>query len=266
MSNQQKARSDPRESAAAEVLPSRPLARTTIDARLLWVVCLTIFVSTIWGVLSARRLVAFADVLAFWQDTLVQQPNDPRVHDNLGVVLIHCGRSREAIEHCQRAVELLPNFADAHSNLAAAYLNLGRPQDAVEHGERAVFIRPDLAEARYNLGTALLTAGRPQDAVEHLKEAVRLRPNLVNAYYNLVVSLFKTDQLTDALVYSEHFVQLKPDDSGAWINLAEVQAKLGRKPAAVASGKRALELARAEGQTDLADQIQRRVAVWSAGD
>jgi arylsulfatase A-like enzyme/Flp pilus assembly protein TadD len=50
---------------------------------------------------------------------------DPRLEQYFGTALTYVGRSKEAVDHYQKALKLKPDFAEARLSLAVAYLNLG---------------------------------------------------------------------------------------------------------------------------------------------
>ncbi|HEY2826996.1 MAG TPA: tetratricopeptide repeat protein, partial [Pirellulales bacterium] len=77
-------------------------------------------------------------------------------------------------------------------------------------------------EAQLNLGTALGTINRPEEAVQQFKRAL----------------------------------ELKPKDARIYFNLAMTYEMLERGDEAIASAQTALELARSQGQTALAQQVE----------
>jgi len=68
-------------------------------------------------------------------------PGDPQHHVLVGVALAYLGHRREAIEHGERAVALLPISADAEAGpymqhqLARIYILLGEPEKALDQLE-----------------------------------------------------------------------------------------------------------------------------------
>ncbi len=58
------------------------------------------------------------------------QPNDPRIMDTLGYVLVKNGRSEEAVNLLEKAHELLPEIAAVTLHLAQAKLASGDRDEA----------------------------------------------------------------------------------------------------------------------------------------
>src|SRR5262249_23980547 len=100
-------------------------------------------------------------------------------------------------------------------------VRLGRTEEALPHFDQALRSKPDDAEEHNKFGAALFGLGRAEEAKSHYEEAVRL----------------------------------KPDYAEAWANLAAAQAKLNHRDDAITAAQKALDLARAHGQTEIARQI-----------
>ena len=74
---------------------------------------------------------------------------------NKGAALAESGQFQQAIECCDRAIALNPDYAEAWSNKSAALLDLGQYQEALECSNRAIGLKPDYADAWGNKGIAL---------------------------------------------------------------------------------------------------------------
>jgi tetratricopeptide (TPR) repeat protein len=60
------------------------------------------------------------------QELIRRHPNEPRAHNNLGLLLMKQGKTKEAIFHFTKALEIKPNFKQARLNLEAARYRLQR--------------------------------------------------------------------------------------------------------------------------------------------
>jgi tetratricopeptide (TPR) repeat protein len=211
-------------------------------------------------------------------------------HYNLGNTLLQTGRPEEAIEHFQEFLRLKPNYAEVHNGLGNALSQLGRPKEAMEQYEEALRLKPDFPQAHCNLGNMLVKEMRPREAIEHFERALQLQPNCIEACANLGVALAQTGRLPEAVDFFrrvllvkpndpethknlgnalmqtgrpheaiEHFkqaVQIKPDYIGAYHLMALAYASLNQSSEAVATARKALDLARFQGQTALVRQIE----------
>jgi tetratricopeptide (TPR) repeat protein len=169
--------------------------------------------------------------IEYYLQALALKPDYPEAHNNLGNALNQTGRPYEAIEHFQTALRLMPDFAEAHLNMGNALYSLGRLPETIDQYRQALVLKPDFAQAHNNLGGALVQAGRPREAIEHFRQAIRLKPQFADAYNNLAMAYAAMHQSSDALA---------------------------------AAGK-ALELARSQGQTAFARQIENWLNSYSAG-
>jgi len=219
--------------------------------------------SLVYGVLSVNRLAAYQDELTLWKDGAIYQPEDSLIQANLGVVLATRGRPQEAIQYFEEALRLKPQFSYAHFNLGRAYAELGQSREAMEHYQQAVDIKPDSIDAQYNLGLALADAGRPEEAIRHLQEAVRLMPDFASAHNNLGVSLAGVGRMPEAIVHFERVISLEPDVE-AYANLALAYAGVNRRADAIAAAQKAVDLAREEGKSSLAGQLEDWLSTYRA--
>jgi tetratricopeptide (TPR) repeat protein len=80
------------------------------------------------------------------------------------------GAFQEALSTDERS----DHAATAETNLAYALWESGRSEQALEHAERAVEIDPRFGQAWYNRGFFLLERGLAEDAVEAFDNAIRL--------------------------------------------------------------------------------------------
>ncbi|MGD0383541.1 MAG: tetratricopeptide repeat protein [Thermoguttaceae bacterium] len=225
-----------------------------------------------------------------YRQALRLDPDFVMVYYNLGSTLLQMGRSQEAIEHFQEFLRRKPNQAEVHNGLASALACLGRNNEAMEEYEEALRLKPDLLSARCNLGNLLIQEMRPWEAIEHFQYALQLQPEYLEACANLGVALAQTGRLPEAVDFFrrvllvkpndaethknlgnalmqtgrpheaiEHFkqaVQIKPDYIGAYNLLAVAYASVNQSSQAVAAAQKALDLARSQGQTALAGQIE----------
>ena len=86
-------------------------------------------------------------------------------------------------------------------------------------------------------------------------KSLRIRPNFSQAHNNLAVLLAGAGQTDQAIEHFEQAMRLKPTVE-AYSNLAAAYALANRKADAIAAAEKALELARAEGETALAEQLE----------
>jgi protein O-mannosyl-transferase len=196
----------------------------------------------ILGMATWQRTLAYENDETFWMDTLAKNPACWIGHNNLGNDLFEKGRVDEAITHCQKALEIEPNYAEAHYILGLALFQKGQVDEAVGHYQRAVGIKPNYAEAHNNLGLALFQKGQVEDAFVQYQKALAISPNYVAAHYNLGNALFQKGRLDEAIDQFQEALEIQPGFAAAHINLGNALFQKGRLDEAIDQFQEALEI------------------------
>ena len=123
--------------------------------------------------------------LKTFEQALKLTPNDPVIHNNLGIYLIQSRKFQKAIECFKKAIQINPDFELAHSNLGNVFQELGEFQDALSSYQKAINIKPSFAQAHYNLGNVLNKIGKTRNAISSYKEALKHNLRHNSARYNL---------------------------------------------------------------------------------
>jgi tetratricopeptide (TPR) repeat protein len=246
-----------------------------------------------------------AEAGARFEQVLQIKPDDAQAHNNLGIMLVRAGRVQEGMAHIERAVQVSPGYAEAYYNLGLALVRAGKPEDAIRNYERALQIDPESAETHDRLAEALAETGRMQAAIPHWKRALQLNPGFAEAHNNLGFALVLAGKAQEAMVHLEQALRINPDYPMACYNLARLKATLpptqggdpvravslarraceltgyqspafvdtlaqahaaaGQFEDAVAAAQKAVELARAVGQPELAERIEARLQRYRDG-
>lgn len=101
---------------------------------------------------------------------LEQKPDDPRLHEALGLALLKANRLAEAIEILEKAARLGGDRALLY--LAAAYNSSSRHMEAELAAQEAVAAQPSSWEAWYELGRALFHQRRWLEAERSYQRAL----------------------------------------------------------------------------------------------
>jgi protein O-mannosyl-transferase len=215
--------------------------------------------------LTWRQCEIFRDKLTLYQATLEKNPDSWIAQNNMGLSLTRTGRNQEAIEYFRQALRLQHNYLDAHINLADALDQIGRPYEAIEQYRQALSLSPDHPLSHNNLGNVLIKTGQTQEAIEHFRHALRSQYNFPEAHNNLGASLFQTGRPQEAIEQFEIALQFRPDCFNAYKNLALAYADLHQSSEAIFAAQKALGLARFQGQTEQAKQMEDWLNSYSAG-
>jgi Flp pilus assembly protein TadD len=90
---------------------------------------------------------------------MLAQPDDARVVGEYGKLLVQQGRSNDAVQFLNRAVELAPSDWTYYSALGVAYDQLTDPANAKLAYERALALKPGEAAILNNYGMSRMLAG-----------------------------------------------------------------------------------------------------------
>ena len=180
--------------------------------------------------------------IAHCEKALELKPDYADAQYNLAVALTVRGQDDLAIPHFQRALELKPDDAEAHNNLAVALGARGQIDSAIAHSERALELKPDFAEAHFNLALALVARGKIDSAIVHFQKALAIKPDYVDAEYHLALTLFDHGQVASAVTHFQKALEMKHDSAEAEYHLAIALASRGDVDAAITHFQKALEL------------------------
>ncbi|RJQ68975.1 MAG: tetratricopeptide repeat protein [Desulfobacteraceae bacterium] len=188
-------------------------------------------------------------------------PEDPFVHNDLGLCYMAKKRMTDAIAHFQKSVALRPSYTPARNNLGAALM-------AVEEWDAAINTFKEItkdvlyATPQYplsNLGFAYYKKGEYVTALDYYKEALKIQPDLINALLGAGRTHLALNQGRPALRYLEQAVQMAPRNPDIHFHLAEAYLLTGQNAQARASYESVLELAPRE--SELAGKAKQRLGI-----
>lgn len=105
-------------------------------------------------------------------------------HTFLGWTYSFMGELENAIEECQRAIEVDPEFGNPYNDIGAYLIAKGEYHEAVPYLQQALDAKRYRAYhfAHFNLGRACEYQGDILNALRHYKLAVKLEPRYLIAY------------------------------------------------------------------------------------
>ena len=211
-----------------------------------------------------------SQAIEFCKLVLANRPDDAEVHVNLAVALFRSGKGSEAIAHLEKAADLAPGDATIQANLGAALAQQGRLSEAAPRLEKAVSIDPKSAEAHYNLGTLYYLQRRVKEALGEWRRAVELDPNHAASLNRAALVLAASPDASlrngaEAVALAERAVALSGGRDPAFLDtLAAAYAEAGRFPEAAQTARRALDLANQQRDSQLAQALSGRIALYEA--
>jgi tetratricopeptide (TPR) repeat protein len=163
------------------------------------------------------------------------KPDFHRAWYSRGVCLAELGRYEEAIQSLDHAIGIKPDSHNAWHCRGIALHNLQKIDDAIESYNRAIDIKPDYHEALNGCGTALHHLGRFDDAIESYNRAIDIKPDYCEAFHNKGIALHHLERLDDAIESYNRAIDIKPDYCKAFCDKGIALEDLGKLETAIKS-------------------------------
>jgi tetratricopeptide (TPR) repeat protein len=234
-----------------------PLATIVAQRRLAAAMSATVVLGL--AAISHLRCAAYESEETLWRWTIQQNPLAWIAHNNLGRIVLMHGVAAAAADHFQRAVDLRPDLDDLRSNLANAFRLAGRWNDAVREYRQIELHRPLLATDPARLAQVLSDLGRVDEAEAAFVQALAhpQQSEDVRVLYGAFLST--NGRHEEAARQFRTFLEAHPEDGFVHLMLGDALRDLGQTNEASTAWQRAGEIARRTGDSELSQQVQRRV-------
>jgi Flp pilus assembly protein TadD len=146
-----------------------------------------------------------------YREILRQDPYNPYVLTNLGLIYQQTGNLKEAISLYEKALEADPKFVPAAQNLGVAWLKAGNSEEAARWLEKTLDLQPDNANALVNLGLLYKRRGNREMARQSLRKAWTINNRLPEASYNLARLEEEAGNIPEAYKYYQQFIRTRND-------------------------------------------------------
>lgn len=161
-------------------------------------------------------------------DFAIQLYPDEETYLARGNVKEKSGKSQQAIEDYNKAIELNPNFASAYLNRGISKNNLGNTLEAIKDYNRAIILDPKDEGAYYNRGNTYAKLENFKEAINDFSKAIELKPDYAEAYLNRGTAKVKLKNYQGGLLDFNKSVILKPLGK-SYLNRGIVKIILGDK-------------------------------------
>lgn len=230
---------------------------------------------------SARQVQTWRNSVTMWEHCLKVDPENAKAHDLFGNLLNNRGQWRRAREHYRKAMELDSNDPEA---LRAVALQLALFEDeklrnypqAIRMARRACELSRwkeprhtrALATVYSVLAESQAAGGQFGPAIRNYKSAVEADSTFIPALYNLalILATCPDDRLRnpdEAVPLAERAYQLTEHPEAAHLSIiVDVYAAVGWLDKASAFAEEGVRLAQAEGDLELAGDLQRRLRLF----
>ncbi|HVX12434.1 MAG TPA: tetratricopeptide repeat protein [Pirellulales bacterium] len=220
---------------------------------------------------TAHALLGDSDeALRCYDEALKLNANNAECLNNIGQVLTRKGKYTGALRALDQALKINPHYAEAHSNLGNALILDGRLGEAAVAYRDAIEERPDVARYRFNLASVLEERNETDLARQQYRLAMRLDPAWPETATEEAWKLATDDN--EKRRDGAKAVRLARQACGAVETpapasldaLAAAYAETGDFAHAEATALRAIEAAHSGGDEPLAEQIEKRRALYQA--
>jgi Flp pilus assembly protein TadD len=133
-----------------------------------------------------------------FRQVIAKDPRHLKSHLNLARVLIEAGRTREALDHAEKVVQLDSASSEGYRLLGSIQTDLNSSELARLSFERAISHNPRDSWSMNNLAFLLIQSGRAEDALGPLSLATQLEPRNAVLQNNLGTALELTGRFAQA--------------------------------------------------------------------
>ena len=152
----------------------------------------------------------YQEAEAVLREAVNEQPNDPKAHEALGLTLVELGRSQDALQEFQKALESGSATDKLQVGIARARINLKDSEKARAALNSARELNPQNADVYYYSG--MLEAERRDygAAAREFEKALELNPSHAYAHYHAGIvynGLKKPDKMVQ---HFQAFLKLAP--------------------------------------------------------
>jgi len=200
------------------------------------------------AILTARQLAHWRDTIMLFQHTASVTSGNFVAYAVIGNEFAIRKKSAEAIEWCQKALAVSPDYPEAHNTLGNVYATLGKYDEAITHYRAAAAADRLYADPLNGLANALVKQGKFVEAEAPGREALRLAPMHLPAMFSLATALHNQGKLAEAADYYRQILALDPKLFTPRRLLGNILVAQGKADEAIPELRRALEIRPEDGE------------------
>jgi Flp pilus assembly protein TadD len=167
---------------------------------------------------------------------------------------------RDSVTLFNRAVEVTDHNPMAQAGLADALAEAGDHGGAIAHYSEQFQLNPSHPQPLYNIGRLLALDGKYSEAQAYYERALAIEPEYADALLNVAHAVGMQGRHAEAVALYERGLRLKPDAARARFFLGLELVELGRAADAHQRWLRAREIARAQDDQALVDEIEAQLS------
>lgn len=181
------------------------------------------------------------DAFSWFSKSIDIEPTSKALR-NRAEVYYRFGKFIEAIQDCNAAIKLNPDFVEAYQIRLFAYTGLEKFDEALQDCNIAIELDPKNAGQYSNRAMVFERKGQKDKAFKDYEKAIKLDPNFAHSYVNRGVLYFNTGEYSKALNDYNDAIELGTTDNVVFVNRAKVKYELGDKTGACEDINKAMKL------------------------
>ncbi|BBB58903.1 hypothetical protein UNDKW_0630 [Undibacterium sp. KW1] len=182
------------------------------------------------------------EALAYYQQALLDHPEDANLYNRLGDVFYDQQNYLKAEAQYRRALELKPEAPEILLNLGLTLDALGQFHNALACYERVIQQQPANHLACFNLAVTLTSLGRVDEARLAYEKVLELKPGFSHAHFNLATLLQQLDLIEQATEHYQLTIAADPQYFAAYCNLGVIYQSKGMLAEAMEQYRQALRI------------------------
>ncbi len=168
------------------------------------------------------QLKQFDKAILLFYESIKRFPNSLEAYTNLANILVAKGRSNNAKNILNKAIELNPKYLRSYSILAGILVGEGDLKKAAIFLKKSLEINPKDINALVNLACVLKDSGNPKQAEQFLKDALEINPSSDFALTNLGAVLNELEKFDEGEKYLRKALSMNSSSPMALNNLGNI--------------------------------------------
>jgi len=182
------------------------------------------------------------EAIEAYQRAIQLAPNQLFPWNNLGILFSKLDRNEDALVAFKKAIDNKPGDAVSWNGLGEVYLKLDKPEDAIRAYLKAIEFTPKYATAWCGLGDAFTLTGKSEHAFKAYQKAIALNNRSTQTIIGLARILASTGRESNAIQAYESALNLDPKNANTWNELGNLCLKTGSHEKAIVAYGKAIEL------------------------
>lgn len=178
------------------------------------------------------------------RQALRQSPEDSRLLNTMGVVLMKTGEERwpEALACLEKSLQIDPDSANTHIILGDLYTAMGKEEQAIEQYRQTLRLNPFQPVALNNLGLEMVRRKSYQEGIAYYRRALEVDPKDPSTNSNLGMAYLLVGKLDEAIGLFSQALAVAPRSADIQCNMGVALLATRRFDQAIEHFQRALEL------------------------